>query len=180
MQGWQAQTLVSILACACVACPALGLGGGPSQGAGGSPGSGGSRPVSDVPACQALFEDACNHSTYEYYLELCENENSGALSDILDCAVPDCLSPLDDSTGECIQLAVEDEQSEDVASLMYDVESICGSQLDNEQVRVVYVHAAVINDDERLIALAACLSSVYCPQIADCLTDPEVAPWWDD
>jgi hypothetical protein len=167
--------------CLSVACLKLPSGGGgPSdEGTGGSPGTGG-RPGSDVAACAQLFDDACEQSAYDYYLQLCENENAGSVVDILDCAVPKCLTPADESTAECIQLAVEDEQDEDVASLMYDVESVCGSQLDNTAVRIVAIHAASINKHERLVALAECLAQVYCTEIVNCLTEPEVAPWWED
>jgi len=159
--------------------------GGPSGGSGGASGTGGSgsggRPDSDVPACAELFDDACElQPSYNYYLALCENESAQAVVDILDCVVPYCLSPVDAGTEECIQLAVEDEQNAYVASLMYDLESLCGSQLDNPQVRVVGIHAASISHVDHLEALIECLSGVYCNQIVDCLTEPEVAPWWED
>jgi len=183
MYGWRAHGFLSILACLSlsVACLKLPSGGGGGDGAstGGSPGTGG-RPSSEIPACAKMFDDACEQSAYGYYLELCENENSSAVVDMLDCAVPKCLTPADESTAECIQLAVQDVQNEDAASLLYDVESVCGSQLDNTAVRLVSIHAAAINKHERLVALADCLSSVYCTEIVNCLTDPEVAPWWMD
>jgi hypothetical protein len=161
-------------------------GGGPSSDGsdgsggtdGGSSGTGG-RPSSIIPACAALFDDACDDQpTYDYYLQLCENEDSSAAASILDCVVPDCLTPLDDRTAECVQLATEDEQSGAVSSLMYTVESICGSQLDNADVRVVYIHAASIKVAERLQALDECLYGVTCDKITTCVTDPDVAPWW--
>jgi hypothetical protein len=160
-------------------------GGGPSSdGSGGTDGTGGSsgtggRPHSEIPACAALFDDACEKQpTYDYYLQLCENEDSSAAAAILDCVVPGCKSPLDESTAMCVQLATQDEQSGAVSSLMYQVESLCGSQLDNPDVRVVYIHAASIKVADRLQALTDCLSGVYCNQITKCVTDPDVAPWW--
>jgi hypothetical protein len=173
-----ASSLLVALSVACLDLP-TGGGGGPAGETGGSPSTGG-RSSSDVPVCAALFDGACEQPSYEYYLALCENENAGTVVDILDCVVPDCKTPVDAGTEFCIQLAIEDEQSEEVSSLMYDVESICGSQLDNAQVRVVYIHAASINDRDRLLALADCLSRSYCTEIVDCLTEPEVAPWWED
>ncbi len=191
MQGWRALTVVSmsiasILVGANAGCLKLSedgpsqSGSGGSQGTGGSTGSGGRRADSDVPTCAALFDDACEQPSYVYYLALCENENSSTVVYILDCVVPDCRTPVDQDTASCIQLAVQDKQSEDVASLMYDLEALCGSQLDSAQVRVVGIHAASIDHHDRLVALTACLSNSSCSEIVDCLTDPEVAPWWED
>jgi len=184
VNGARAIVLVSLLAGAGVACLKL-PGGGPSDGSGGSGSGGGGngsggRPSSEVKVCAQLFDDACEEPSYEYYLGLCENENATTVVDIADCFVPNCWSPIAEAPASCIQLAVEDEQNAYVAALMYDLESLCGSQLDNPQVRVVAIHAASISHVDRLEALTECLSSVYCDQIADCLVDPEVSPWWED
>lgn len=175
--------IASLLACTGVACLKLPIG-GPSDGSGGSSSTGGSGTGggwdSDIPVCAELFEGACEQPSYEYYLQLCENEDSNAVADILDCVVPRCQSTADEAPAECIQLAVEDEQNAYVAALMYDLESLCGSMLDSAPVRVVGIHAACIKDVDRLEALTNCLSGVYCNQITDCLTDEDVAPWWED
>jgi len=164
-----------------MACLKLPVGGG--DGSGGSSSTGGSGSGggwhSKNPVCDDSFEGACEQPSYEYYLKLCENEDSKAVANILECVVPRCQSTADSAPAECLQLAIEDEQNAYVAALVYDLESLCGSKLDNAQVRVVAIHAAVIKNVDRLEALTRCLNGVYCNQITDCLTDEDVAPWWD-
>jgi hypothetical protein len=183
VKGSLALGMAILVAAAGVACLKLPVGGPSDGGSGGSSSTGGSGSGgwdSDVPVCAKLFEGACEQPSYEYYLQLCENEDSNSVADILDCVVPQCLSTADQAPAECIQLAVEDEQNAYVSALIYDLESLCGSQLDNAQVRVVAIHAACIDSVDRLEALTSCLSGVYCNQITDCLTDEDVAPWWED
>lgn len=169
---------------ACLRLPGGGQAGddgsGGSNGSGGSSGSGGSL-SSDVKVCDDLFEGAekCEQPDYQFYLKLCENEDSQIVADVLSCVVPRCWTPAAPNTeAPCIQNAIQDASDDDVAAFVYFLESACGSQLDSWPVRTVLVHAVSIKSTARLAALEECVAAVSCNDIVGCLQEPDVSPWW--